>query len=179
MAGPSHDPALYRERDVVPIRRALVSVSDKTDLLTLADALTAAGVEIVSTGGSASLLREAGHTVSDVSARLVARMTRRRDDGRRAASCAPPSSEPCSGRTSASSVGPGTPVQRTAPASASAQAVIRRPFIMDRQRGRAEKRFEGSLRLHQIDHPHPDPLPSGEGRERWGVGCLELAGGLW
>ena len=68
MAGPRHDPSLYRERDVVPIRRALVSVSDKTDLLTLADALTAAGVEIVSTGGSASLLREAGHTVSDVSA---------------------------------------------------------------------------------------------------------------
>ena len=33
MAGPSHDPALYRDRDVVPIRRALVSVSDKTDLL--------------------------------------------------------------------------------------------------------------------------------------------------
>ena len=28
MAGPTHDPALYRDRDVVPIRRALVSVSD-------------------------------------------------------------------------------------------------------------------------------------------------------
>ena len=39
MAGPSHDPALYRHRDVVPIRRALVSVSDKTDLLSLAEAL--------------------------------------------------------------------------------------------------------------------------------------------
>ena len=36
MAGPSHDPALYRHRDVVPIRRALVSVSDKSDLLRLA-----------------------------------------------------------------------------------------------------------------------------------------------
>ena len=68
MAGPRHAPSLYCQRHVVPIRRALVSVSDKTDLLTLADALTAAGVEIVSTGGSASLLREAGHTVSDVSA---------------------------------------------------------------------------------------------------------------
>lgn len=66
MAGPSHDPALYRPRDVVPIRRALVSVSDKTDLLRLAEALTAAGVEIVSTGGSASLLREAGYEVTDV-----------------------------------------------------------------------------------------------------------------
>jgi len=67
MAGPSHDPALYRERDVVPIRRALVSVSDKTDLLVLAEALAAAGVEIVSTGGSASLLRDAGYAVTDVS----------------------------------------------------------------------------------------------------------------
>ncbi|WP_127819438.1 bifunctional phosphoribosylaminoimidazolecarboxamide formyltransferase/IMP cyclohydrolase [Microbacterium sp. CPCC 204701] len=66
MAGPSHDPALYRPRDVVPIRRALVSVSDKTDLLRLAEALAAGGVEIVSTGGSASLLREAGYEVTDV-----------------------------------------------------------------------------------------------------------------
>jgi phosphoribosylaminoimidazolecarboxamide formyltransferase/IMP cyclohydrolase len=67
MAGPSHDPALYRPRDIVPIRRALVSVSDKTELLTLADALAGAGVEIVSTGGSASLLRDNGYTVTDVS----------------------------------------------------------------------------------------------------------------
>jgi phosphoribosylaminoimidazolecarboxamide formyltransferase/IMP cyclohydrolase len=68
MAGPSHDPALYRPRDVVPVRRALVSVSDKTDLLALGEALAAAGVEIVSTGGSATLLREAGYDVTDVSA---------------------------------------------------------------------------------------------------------------
>jgi len=68
MAGPRHDPTLYRERDVVPIRRALVSVSDKTDLLRLADALAAADVEIVSTGGSASMLRDAGYAVTDVSA---------------------------------------------------------------------------------------------------------------
>ncbi|WP_342001302.1 bifunctional phosphoribosylaminoimidazolecarboxamide formyltransferase/IMP cyclohydrolase [Microbacterium sp. LWH7-1.2] len=67
MAGPSHDPALYRPRDVVAVRRALVSVSDKTDLLALGEALAAAGVEIVSTGGSATLLREAGYTVTDVS----------------------------------------------------------------------------------------------------------------
>ena len=66
MAGPSHDPALYRSRDVVPVRRALVSVSDKTDLLTLGEALAGAGVEIVSTGGSATLLREAGFAVTDV-----------------------------------------------------------------------------------------------------------------
>ncbi|QLD11347.1 bifunctional phosphoribosylaminoimidazolecarboxamide formyltransferase/IMP cyclohydrolase [Microbacterium oleivorans] len=66
MAGPSHDPALYRSRDVVAVRRALISVSDKTDLLPLAQALSDAGVEIVSTGGSAALLREAGLAVVDV-----------------------------------------------------------------------------------------------------------------
>ncbi len=68
MAGPSHDPSLYRERDIVPVRRALVSVSDKTDLLRLAEALVAAGVEIVSTGSTAATIREAGHPVTDVSA---------------------------------------------------------------------------------------------------------------
>jgi len=68
MAGPHHDPSLYRERDVVPVRRALVSVSDKTDLLPLAQALGAAGVEIVSTGSTAATIREAGIEVTDVSA---------------------------------------------------------------------------------------------------------------
>ncbi|MCX6501724.1 MAG: bifunctional phosphoribosylaminoimidazolecarboxamide formyltransferase/IMP cyclohydrolase [Microbacterium sp.] len=66
MAGPSHDPSLYRDRDVVPIRRALVSVSDKTDLLRLAEALAGAGVEIVSTGSTAATIRAAGHAVTDV-----------------------------------------------------------------------------------------------------------------
>jgi phosphoribosylaminoimidazolecarboxamide formyltransferase/IMP cyclohydrolase len=66
MAGPSHDPALYRPRDVVPIRRALVSVSDKTDLLRLAGALSGAGVEIVSTGSTAATIRDAGYPVTDV-----------------------------------------------------------------------------------------------------------------
>jgi phosphoribosylaminoimidazolecarboxamide formyltransferase/IMP cyclohydrolase len=66
MAGPAVDPALYRSRDLVPVRRALISVSDKTDLLPLAQALDAAGVEIVSTGGSAALLRDAGLAVKDV-----------------------------------------------------------------------------------------------------------------
>ncbi|WP_298040248.1 bifunctional phosphoribosylaminoimidazolecarboxamide formyltransferase/IMP cyclohydrolase [uncultured Microbacterium sp.] len=66
MAGPSHDSSLYRERDAVAIRRALVSVSDKTDLLVLAQALADAGVEIVSTGSTASTIREAGFTVTDV-----------------------------------------------------------------------------------------------------------------
>lgn len=68
MAGPSHDPALYRDRDVVPVRRALVSVSDKTGLMGLAEALAAAGVEIVSTGSTAARIREAGHAVTDVAA---------------------------------------------------------------------------------------------------------------
>ncbi|MDO9063449.1 MAG: bifunctional phosphoribosylaminoimidazolecarboxamide formyltransferase/IMP cyclohydrolase, partial [Microbacterium sp.] len=68
MAGPSHDPTLYRDRNVIPIRRALISVSDKTDLLRLAEALVGAGVEIVSTGSTASTIRDAGHDVTDVAA---------------------------------------------------------------------------------------------------------------
>lgn len=67
MAGPAHDPSLYRERDIVPIRRALVSVSDKTDLLRLAEALAASGAEIVSTGSTAATIRDAGFAVTDVS----------------------------------------------------------------------------------------------------------------
>jgi len=66
MAGPRLDPSLYRHRDLVPIRRALVSVSDKSGLLELAAALTAAGVEIVSTGSTAQTIRDAGHQVTDV-----------------------------------------------------------------------------------------------------------------
>ncbi|QBR73454.1 bifunctional phosphoribosylaminoimidazolecarboxamide formyltransferase/IMP cyclohydrolase [Microbacterium sediminis] len=68
MAGPRHDPSLYRERDVVPIRRALISVSDKTGLLELAGALAEAGVEIVSTGSTAAMIRDAGHAVTDAAA---------------------------------------------------------------------------------------------------------------
>ncbi|HWM16396.1 MAG TPA: bifunctional phosphoribosylaminoimidazolecarboxamide formyltransferase/IMP cyclohydrolase [Microbacterium sp.] len=68
MAGPNHDPSLYRERDVVPIRRALISVSDKTDLLSLAQALAENGVEIVSTGSTAATIRDAGLAVTDVAA---------------------------------------------------------------------------------------------------------------
>lgn len=48
-------------------RRALVSVSDKTGLLTLGQALADAGVEIVSTGSTASTLRDAGIPVAEVS----------------------------------------------------------------------------------------------------------------
>ena len=67
MSGPSHDPNLYTHRDVVPVRRALISVSDKTRLLELAGALSAAGVELVSTGSTAQTIRDAGHAVKDVS----------------------------------------------------------------------------------------------------------------
>jgi len=66
MSGPTHDPALYRARDVVPIRRALVSVSDKTGLTRLATALAAAGVEIVSTGSTAKTIAAAGVPVTEV-----------------------------------------------------------------------------------------------------------------
>ena len=51
--------------DVI-IRRALLSVSDKTGLAELGAALAARGVELVSTGGTARALREAGLTVRDV-----------------------------------------------------------------------------------------------------------------
>ncbi len=51
-----------------PIRRALLSVSDKRGLVELARALDAAGVALLSTGGTAKALREAGLAVTDVSA---------------------------------------------------------------------------------------------------------------
>ena len=53
--------------DLVPVRRALLSVSDKTGLVELGEALAARGVELVSTGGSAAALRGAGLAVRDVS----------------------------------------------------------------------------------------------------------------
>ena len=51
----------------IPIRRALLSVSDKTGVVDLARALADKGVELVSTGGTAKALRDAGLTVKDVS----------------------------------------------------------------------------------------------------------------
>ena len=50
------------------IRRALLSVSDKTGLVPLARVLAAAGVELISTGGTAKALREADLNVTDLSA---------------------------------------------------------------------------------------------------------------
>ncbi len=52
---------------IAAIRRALVSVSDKTGLVALGQALAASGVDILSTGGSAAALRAAGVPVTDVS----------------------------------------------------------------------------------------------------------------
>ncbi len=52
--------------DLVPVRRALLSVSDKTGLTDLARALAERGVELVSTGGTARAIREAGLAVKDV-----------------------------------------------------------------------------------------------------------------
>ena len=52
--------------DRVPLRRALLSVSDKTGLVDFAAALAARGVEIVSTGGTRSALAAAGIPVADV-----------------------------------------------------------------------------------------------------------------
>jgi len=52
--------------DLLIIRRALVSVSDKEGLIPLASALHARGVEIISTGGTARALTEAGLPVRSV-----------------------------------------------------------------------------------------------------------------
>jgi len=51
-----------------PIERALISVFDKTGLVPLAQALVARGIEILSTGGTARALAEAGVAVTDVAA---------------------------------------------------------------------------------------------------------------
>src|SRR5580658_5119840 len=49
------------------IQRALISVSDKTGLVPFAQILAGAGVELISTGGTAKTLREAGLKVKDIS----------------------------------------------------------------------------------------------------------------
>ena len=53
--------------DQVSIKRALLSVSDKTGIVELGQALAAQGVELVSTGGTAKALRDAGLDVRDIS----------------------------------------------------------------------------------------------------------------
>ncbi|HXC96756.1 MAG TPA: bifunctional phosphoribosylaminoimidazolecarboxamide formyltransferase/IMP cyclohydrolase [Edaphobacter sp.] len=53
--------------DLLPIRRALLSVTDKTGLVDFAKALVFFGVDLISTGGTAKALREAGLPVRDIS----------------------------------------------------------------------------------------------------------------
>lgn len=53
--------------DFLPVRRALLSVSDKTGLIELTRALAARNIELLSTGGTAKAIREAGLPVKDVS----------------------------------------------------------------------------------------------------------------
>ena len=57
-----------------PVRRALISVSDKSGLAEFARGLAAAGVEIYSTGGTRKHLEEQGLKVVDVAGRSVARV---------------------------------------------------------------------------------------------------------
>ncbi len=52
--------------DVIPVRRALLSASDKRGLVDFARRLAACGVELLSTGGTAAALREAGLAVVEV-----------------------------------------------------------------------------------------------------------------
>ena len=59
--------ASHLDGPTVTVRRALLSVSDKTGLVDFARALAAHGVELLSTGGTAKALREAGLAVKDVS----------------------------------------------------------------------------------------------------------------
>ena len=66
MSGHTIDPSLYRPRDVVPVRRALIAVSDKRGLVDLATSLVAAGVELVSTGGTGKAIADAGLPVTQV-----------------------------------------------------------------------------------------------------------------
>ena len=49
-----------------PVKRALISVSDKTGVVEFAKTLASKGVEILSTGGTAKLLRDNDITVTDV-----------------------------------------------------------------------------------------------------------------
>jgi phosphoribosylaminoimidazolecarboxamide formyltransferase / IMP cyclohydrolase len=55
------------KKGLKPIRRALLSVTDKTGLVEFARALAGHGVDLISTGGTARTLRDAGLTVKDIS----------------------------------------------------------------------------------------------------------------
>ncbi|HMK80841.1 MAG TPA: bifunctional phosphoribosylaminoimidazolecarboxamide formyltransferase/IMP cyclohydrolase [Xanthobacteraceae bacterium] len=55
-----------RQTDLRPVKRALISVSDKTGLIDFARALSQHGIELISTGGTAKAIAEAGLKVRDV-----------------------------------------------------------------------------------------------------------------
>jgi phosphoribosylaminoimidazolecarboxamide formyltransferase/IMP cyclohydrolase len=60
-------PAIESSTGLKPIRRALLSVTDKTGLVDFARNLASHGVELVSTGGTSRALRDAGLNVRDIS----------------------------------------------------------------------------------------------------------------
>ena len=60
-------PAFPPAADLAPVKRALISVSDKTGLVDMARALAALGVELVSTGGTRAAIAAAGLAVKDIS----------------------------------------------------------------------------------------------------------------
>lgn len=66
MPAPNPDLPPFDPTRLSPVRRALISVSDKSRLVEQAQALAAQGVELVSTGGTCKALREAGLDVKDV-----------------------------------------------------------------------------------------------------------------
>ena len=60
-------PATVTQSDVKPVHRAILSVTDKSGIADLARGLEKLGVELVSTGGTAKLLRDSGIRVKDIS----------------------------------------------------------------------------------------------------------------
>lgn len=60
-------PDFPKPADRAPIKRALISVSDKTGLIEAARALAASGVELISTGGTRAAIAGAGLAVRDIS----------------------------------------------------------------------------------------------------------------
>jgi phosphoribosylaminoimidazolecarboxamide formyltransferase/IMP cyclohydrolase len=67
MTEPKTEAGMDSVRGLRPIRRALLSVTDKTGLVEFARALASHGVELVSTGGTARALRDAGLSMRDIS----------------------------------------------------------------------------------------------------------------
>ena len=63
----SVNPKSHSIPDIVEVKRALISVSDKTGIIEFAKALDNMGIELVSTGGTAKAIAEAGIAVRDVS----------------------------------------------------------------------------------------------------------------